>query len=80
MSIRDQKSFTVHHHWLTVKFIAVSGIYPYINIMFREQELSAPVGPGSMISNADFLSVLYMAIVARSVRSWQPQGLFAHRG
>lgn len=69
MAIKDQKSFTVHHHWLTVKFLAVSGIYPYINIMFRGKALTDPAVPGSSISNADWLSVLYLGIIARCVRS-----------
>lgn len=64
LSIPDQRSFTVHHHWLLVKFSCIPAAWPYINIMFRNQALAVPLFPGARVSNADFLSVMYMAIVS----------------
>lgn len=64
MDIRDQRSFTVHHYWLTVKFLMLPGAWPYINIMFRGQAIDKPLFSGTNITNADFLSTLYMGIIA----------------
>jgi hypothetical protein len=54
----------VHHHWLLVKFCCIPGAWPYVNIMIRGQPLTAPLFPGAAITNADWLSVLYLAILS----------------
>jgi hypothetical protein len=52
---------------LTVKFLALSGAWPFFNIVLRSRNIIEPIVSGGTVTNGDVLSVLFMGIIASFV-------------
>lgn len=64
LTIINQRSFTAHVLWLTVKLCLIPAAWPFIQVFFVRKSLEDPLFNGTSVSNADFLSVAYFAVIA----------------
>lgn len=64
LTIINQRSFTAHVLWLVVKVCLIPAAWPFIAVFFCGRTLKDSLISGGSISNADFLSVAYFAVVS----------------
>ncbi|KAJ4416435.1 hypothetical protein N0V82_006778 [Gnomoniopsis sp. IMI 355080] len=65
LTIVNQRSFTAHVLWLALKLCLIPAAWPFIAVFFCGRTLKESlIGHGSPVSNADFLSVAYFAVVS----------------
>ncbi|KAJ4391140.1 hypothetical protein N0V93_004755 [Gnomoniopsis smithogilvyi] len=64
LTIVNQRSFTAHVLWLTVKLCLIPAAWPFIAVFFCKRTLKDSLINGSPVSNADFLSIAYFAVVS----------------
>ena len=63
LTIVNQRSFTAHVLWMVVKLSLVPAAWPFIQVFFCGKSLKEGIVKGSVVSNADYLSVAYFAVI-----------------
>lgn len=64
LTIVNQRSFTAHVLWLTVKICLLVAAWPFVLVFFCRKGLEDPLFSGTSISSGDILSVAYFAVIS----------------
>lgn len=64
LTIVNQRSFTAHVLWLVVKLCILPAAWPFVQVFFCGHTFQDPLFRGTSISNADYLGVVYFAVLS----------------